>query len=108
MQLSKAKRLVIKIESSTIIGEDGHVRKSWLSAMMEDIAAIRERGTQVIIVYRRGGAGAQGSLSWTEVVYGWKKKYRPPPPVARILLMQAWREGLGEAQFYGSANPAYD
>jgi len=50
MQLSKAKRLVVKVGTSILIGEDGNVRKQWLAALCEDIAAFKKRGTQVIIV----------------------------------------------------------
>lgn len=46
-----AKRVVIKIGSALLIDSaDGLLRETWLKALAEDVAALRARGTQVLIV----------------------------------------------------------
>ncbi len=48
--LTSAKRIVIKIGSSLIIGEDGHVRKEWLDTLAADIAELKKIGKEIIVV----------------------------------------------------------
>ncbi len=46
----QSQRIVIKIGSSLIIGEDFGVRENWLATLAEDIAGLRRQGKQVVIV----------------------------------------------------------
>jgi glutamate 5-kinase len=49
--LAQAKRLVLKIGSSLLVDEaTGHVRRKWLDAMADDIAALRAKGVEVTVV----------------------------------------------------------
>ncbi len=49
--LSDAKRLVIKIGSALLVDRDsGALRAAWLEALAEDVARLRVRGTDVILV----------------------------------------------------------
>jgi glutamate 5-kinase len=49
--LSKSKRIVIKIGSALLVGKaNGNVRQRWLGTLGADIAALRARGQEVIIV----------------------------------------------------------
>jgi len=58
-RLSSAKRLIVKIGSALLIEEaTGRVRRRWLEALAEDLAALREGGVQVAIV--SSGAVAVG------------------------------------------------
>ncbi|MEO5374606.1 MAG: glutamate 5-kinase [Alphaproteobacteria bacterium] len=60
--LTAAKRLVLKIGSSLLVDEaTGHLRRAWLDAMAEDVAAARARGTEVVLV--TSGAVALGRKS---------------------------------------------
>jgi len=43
-------RLIIKVGSSLMIGEDNQVRESWLKTLAEDIAGLRREGKQVVII----------------------------------------------------------
>jgi glutamate 5-kinase len=50
-RLKSAKRVVIKIGSALLVdSETGRLRASWLTAICDDIAALRTRGQEVIIV----------------------------------------------------------
>jgi glutamate 5-kinase len=53
------RRLVIKVGSSLLIGDDGHVHRNWLEGLAQDVAALTEDGHEVLIV--SSGAIAIGS-----------------------------------------------
>lgn len=49
--IKEAKRMVVKVGSALLVGkETGLLRSEWLAALAEDVAAARERGTDVILV----------------------------------------------------------
>ena len=49
--LRDAKRLVVKIGSALLVDrETGNLREAWLKSLAEDIAAVRARGTDVIVL----------------------------------------------------------
>ena len=49
--LKGAKRVVVKIGSALLVSaEDGQLRKDWLSSLAEDVAVLKRRGTDVVIV----------------------------------------------------------
>ena len=61
-RLSKAKRVVIKIGSSLLVDQQsGDLRRDWLDALMDDVAAAREQGQDVLVV--SSGAIALGRRS---------------------------------------------
>ena len=45
-----AKRLVIKVGSAILCGEDGAVREVWLASLAKDIAKLRQDGCEVVVV----------------------------------------------------------
>lgn len=59
MMIEKAERIVIKIGSALVVDQEtGTLRSEWLNSLAEDIAALRKRGKEVIIV--TSGAVALG------------------------------------------------
>ena len=49
--LSKSKRIVIKIGSALLVDKvTGHLRRKWLETLGDDVATLRARGQEVIIV----------------------------------------------------------
>ncbi len=49
--LRAAKRLVVKIGSALLVDEDsGDVRRDWLDALADDVAAFHRRGQQILLV----------------------------------------------------------
>jgi glutamate 5-kinase len=51
VQLSSAKRVVIKIGSSLLVDSNAsHLREDWLKALAADVARLRKRGQEVILV----------------------------------------------------------
>lgn len=73
--IARARRIVVKIGSALLI-ESGTPRREWLSSMAGDLAALRERGAQVIVV--SSGAIALGA--------------------ARLALPKGGRANLADAQ----------
>ncbi|MDH3612269.1 MAG: glutamate 5-kinase [Gammaproteobacteria bacterium] len=57
--LSEFPRLVIKVGSSLLIDDDGHVHRRWLEGLAEDISILQGNGHEVLIV--SSGAIAIGS-----------------------------------------------
>ena len=50
-RVENAHRIVVKIGSSLLTeGGDGTVREAWLSALADDVAALRAQGKQVMLV----------------------------------------------------------
>lgn len=60
--LNDAKRLVIKIGSALLVDQTSGLRSNWLKSLAEDVAAIRARGTDVIIVSSGSIALGRGVL----------------------------------------------
>lgn len=59
--MGTAKRIVLKIGSALLVdGKNGQIRRDWLRALGDDIAAARERGQEVLVV--SSGAIATGRL----------------------------------------------
>lgn len=53
------RRLVIKVGSSLLIGDDGHVHRDWLQGLVHDVARLHGEGHELLIV--SSGAIAIGS-----------------------------------------------
>ena len=47
--LERSQCLVIKVGSALLVDESG-LRRSWLSSLIEDVAALRREGKQVVLV----------------------------------------------------------
>lgn len=57
--LNKARRMVVKIGSALLVDDaSGEIRRAWLDALVDDVAACRTRGQEVILV--SSGAIAAG------------------------------------------------
>ncbi len=48
--LTCARRIVLKIGSALLVGEDGEIRRAWLDGLVDDVARCRGRGQELIIV----------------------------------------------------------
>ena len=48
--LAAAKRLIVKIGSALLVGENGEIDRAWLDALVDDLARCRARRQEVIVV----------------------------------------------------------
>ena len=92
--LSAAKRLVVKIGSALLVDRaSGKLRQDWLEALAADVARIRARGTQVILV-------SSGSIALGRGVLGLPKgelaleQSQAAASVGQIRLARAYEEVL--------------
>lgn len=90
--LSRAKRLVVKIGSSLLVGDDG-LRTDWLQGLALDVAEARSRGTDVILV-------SSGSIALGRVTLGLPAATLPleqsqaAAAVGQIRLARAYEQAL--------------
>jgi glutamate 5-kinase len=48
--LTAARRVILKIGSALLVGDDGEIRRAWLESLVDDVARCRRRGQELIIV----------------------------------------------------------
>jgi glutamate 5-kinase len=92
--LADAKRLVIKIGSALVVDSAAAApRAAWLAGVAADIASLRARGTEVIVVSSGAIALARRSLKLTQPRLRLEEK-QAAAAVGQIRLAQAWSEAL--------------
>ncbi|MCF2903897.1 glutamate 5-kinase [Octadecabacter sp. CECT 8868] len=91
--LSTAKRLVVKIGSALLVDQDQGLRTDWLHALAQDVATIRARGTDVILVSSGSIALGRGvlGLPMTELAL---EQSQAAAAVGQIRLARAYEEAL--------------
>ena len=94
--LVQAQRLVIKIGSALVVDQDQAApRAAWLSGVAKDIAALRARGVDVIVVSSGAIALARRTLRLTRKKLRLEEK-QAAAAVGQIRLAQAWTQALSE------------
>ena len=92
--LPEYRRLVVKVGSSLLIGEDGHVHRGWLEGLAEDIAGLRSVGHEVLIV-------SSGAIAIGSTVLGLNKRrarledLQAAAAAGQVQLVHAYQEALG-------------
>ncbi|MEO8115944.1 MAG: glutamate 5-kinase, partial [Phenylobacterium sp.] len=92
MELSAARRLVVKVGSSLLIGEDGADRH-WLAAFAADVARLRQRGQQVLVVSSGAVALGRRRLKLTRRALSLPEK-QAAAAAGQSALMRAWEEAF--------------
>lgn len=94
-RFTRANRVVIKIGSSLLVdGATGQLRRDWLAALSQDIAEMRHRGQEVLIV-------SSGSIAMGRHVLGLKsnplrlEESQAAAATGQIQLAHAYQEILG-------------
>lgn len=92
--ITKAKRLVIKIGSALLVeASTGHLRSSWLQGLSEDVAEAKARGADVVLV-------SSGSIALGRKVLGLPvgdlslEQSQAAAAVGQIRLARAYEEAL--------------
>lgn len=62
--ITKARRLVVKIGSALLVDRATGLRREWLAALAQDVAAAKARGADVILVSSGSIALGRGVLKW--------------------------------------------
>lgn len=98
-RLAKARRVVVKIGSALLVeGSTGRVNRSWLETLAADVAAMRARGQEVVIV-------SSGAIALGRRQLGLPKgrlqldESQAAAAVGQIRLAHAWKEVLEAHDF---------
>jgi glutamate 5-kinase len=95
--LSRVKRVVIKIGSALLVDRGSGIRKPWLDAISDDIAALKARGTDVLVV--SSGAIALGRTVLDMPSGALKlEESQACAAVGQIALARHWSESLSRHQ----------
>ncbi|MFQ5567241.1 MAG: glutamate 5-kinase [Paracoccaceae bacterium] len=95
IELSGLRRLVIKIGSSLLVGQDGRLDRDWLSGLAADIADLHGRNQQVLVV--SSGAIAIGSNVLGIVLKRSRlEELQAAAAAGQVQLVHAYQEALGE------------
>ncbi|MFP7672889.1 glutamate 5-kinase [Marivita sp. S0852] len=92
--LSDARRLVVKIGSALLVdAADGSLRRDWLVSLAQDVARIKSRGTDVILVSSGSIALGRGVLNLPPSVLPLEQS-QAAAAVGQIRLARAYEEAL--------------
>lgn len=91
--LKDAKRLVVKIGSALLVDRKTGLRSDWLRSLAEDVARIRARGTDVILVSSGSIALGRGVLGLPDADLALEQS-QAAAAVGQIRLARAYEEAL--------------
>ena len=91
-RLASAKRIVVKVGSALLVGPDGADR-AWLSAFAADVARVRARGQQVLVVSSGAVALGRRRLKLPKRALTLAEK-QASAAAGQSALMRAWEEAL--------------
>lgn len=92
-QLQDHRRLVIKVGSSLLIGDDGHVHRDWLEGLADDIGMLCEQQHELLIV-------SSGAIAIGSTILGINKRrarledLQAAAAAGQVQLMHAYQEAL--------------
>ena len=93
-RLSKAKRVVVKVGSTLLVDQEtGTIKAQWLTSLVDDIAHLKSKGADVILVSSGAIALGRHSLGLPNGKLKLEQK-QAAAAVGQIALAQAWAEAL--------------
>lgn len=93
-RLTKAKRVVVKVGSALLVDpETGTIKAQWLTSLVDDIAHLKSKGADVILVSSGAIALGRHSLGFSSGKLKLEQK-QAAAAVGQIALAQAWAEAL--------------
>ena len=91
-ELSQARRIVVKVGSALLVGDDG-ADLGWLKAFATDVARLRGRGQQVLVVSSGAVALGRGRLGLGRRALTLPEK-QAAAAAGQSALMRAWEEAF--------------
>ena len=91
--IATAKRIVVKVGSALLVGEDGAVDGAWLKVLAADIARLKARGVQPLVVSSGSVALGRRRLKLGRGKLELEQK-QAAAAAGQSLLMRAWEEAL--------------
>ncbi len=93
--IQNCRRLVIKVGSSLLVGDDGHVNRGWLEGLADDVARLQASDHQLLIV-------SSGAIAIGSNVLGINKRrarladLQAAAAAGQVQLVHAYQEALGQ------------
>jgi glutamate 5-kinase len=91
--IASAKRIVVKVGSALLVGEDGAVDGVWLATLAADIARLKARGVQPLVVSSGSVALGRRRLGLGRGKLDLERK-QAAAAAGQSLLMRAWEEAF--------------
>ena len=92
--LAEARRLVVKIGSALIVDDKGDIRQSWLESVADDIATLRQRGVESIVVTSGAVAIGRKALGLARTKSLRIEEKQGAAAIGQIRLVETWRAAL--------------
>ncbi|MBX3485196.1 glutamate 5-kinase [Phenylobacterium sp.] len=92
-EIASARRVVVKVGSALLVGPDGAAHGAWLSDFAADVARLRARGQQVLIVSSGAVALGRRRLGLGKRALTLPEK-QAAAAAGQSALMRAWEEAL--------------
>ena len=92
--LTDFRRLVVKVGSSLLVDDSGHLNRAWLETLADDIAGLQGQGHEVLIV-------SSGAIAIGSTVLGINKRrarledLQAAAAAGQVQLVHAYQEALG-------------
>ncbi len=99
--LAGIKRLVVKTGSALIVDEAGGVRAEWLAGLADDVAALKRRGLDLLIVTSGAVAIGRWKLGYGKRVLKIEEK-QAAAAAGQVWLAHAWLEALAARGLAGA------
>ena len=94
LNLSDYRRLVIKVGSSLLIGDDDAVHRRWLEGLAEDVARLQRAGHEVLIV-SSGAIAIGSSVLGSNRRRARREDLQAAAAAGQVQLVHAWQDALG-------------
>jgi glutamate 5-kinase len=92
-EIARARRIVVKVGSALLVGPDGAAHRAWLEDVAGDLARLRRRGQQVLIVSSGAVALGRRRLGLGRRALSLPEK-QAAAAAGQSALMRAWEEAL--------------
>ncbi len=92
-RLADAKRLIVKIGSALLVEANGAIHNDWLTALARDVARLKARGTEVVIVSSGAIAVGRTQLGLPTGALALEQK-QAAAATGQIRLAHAWQNAL--------------
>jgi glutamate 5-kinase len=91
--LSRCRRLVLKIGSALLTGEEGSIRQQWLESLAEDIAHLHRQGVEILVVSSGAVALGRPVIGYSPGTLRLEEK-QAAAACGQIRLVNAWSQAF--------------
>jgi glutamate 5-kinase len=98
---AQSKRLVVKTGSALMVDENGAIRVEWLAGLAADLAALKSRGLEIVVVTSGAVAIGRWKLGFGKRALKIEEK-QAAAACGQVWLAHAWAEALGKHRIAGA------